>query len=217
MFFDDSLKGLKKELKTVGADVSFVKNWQKSYDKVKKQSPGIEEQYIKTKAELETVMGILKGMEQFLISMKDGMDLADVQAKLLDFAKDLKRYQNDFNYEFLISKEDKEFHLTYEAIITLCGKHMGNRSDLLILQSEVENLMAIAKEALTKEWPDSKEMAYYYLEHTDREIFELPHQDKVQVVKNMYESEFYSPMKEVIEDALGAERATEIMEVELWI
>ena len=29
--FEDSLKGLKKELKSAGMDVSFVKEWQKSY------------------------------------------------------------------------------------------------------------------------------------------------------------------------------------------
>ena len=47
MFFDDSLKRLKKELKAAGADMAFVKNWQKSYDKVRKQSIVIEKQYVK--------------------------------------------------------------------------------------------------------------------------------------------------------------------------
>jgi len=47
MFFDDSLKGLKKELKAADADLSFVKIWQKSYDKVKKQATIIGGQYAK--------------------------------------------------------------------------------------------------------------------------------------------------------------------------
>ena len=34
LFGEDSLKGLKKELKSAGADMSFVKGWQKSFDKV---------------------------------------------------------------------------------------------------------------------------------------------------------------------------------------
>ena len=217
MFFDDSLKGIKKELKTAGADISFVKEWQKSYDKVKKQSPIIEGQYIKSKEELETVMDILKGMEQSLIDAKDAWNLFQVKKTLSNYAKDMKKYQNSFQYEFLIGKEDKEFHLTYEAILSLCEKEGSEQKELLILHSEVENLMAITKEALEKQWPDFKEMAYFYLGHTDREIFELPHQDKVQVVRKMYKDEFYNPMKQVMEASLGEERANQIMEVELWI
>lgn len=217
MFFDDSLKGLKKELKTAGADMSFVKEWQKSYDKVKKQSPVIEGQYIKAKTELKAVMDMLEEMEQLFISTKDETDLYVMKKNLSDYARDMKKYQNSFNYEFLIGKEDKDFHLTFATIILLCGKDISDKRDLLILQSEVENLMAIVKEALEKHWPEFQEMAYYYLGHTDREIFDLPHQDKVQVVKKMYENEFYNPMKQVIEASLGEERANKIMEVELWI
>lgn len=216
MFFDDSLKGLKKELKTVGADITFVKSWQKNYDKVKKQYPIIQSQYIKAKNDLEAVMECLKGLEQLLISVKDISDAAAVKDKLTHYAKELKKYQNGFNHEFLIGKEDKEFHLIYSTILTLCGKDMTAKRERLILQSEVENLMAITKEALEKVWPDFHEMAYFYLEHTDREISELPHADKIQFVKKQYRDEFYNPMKQVIEAALGKERAKYVMEVELW-
>lgn len=217
MFFDDSLKGLKKELKAAGAEMSFVKDWQKTYDKVKKQYPIIEGQYIQVKKELDAVYAILKEMEQLLISCNTEADFGNVQKTLSGFAKEMKKYQNDFNYELLISKEDKEFHLTYTTIVTLCGKAMKAQKDVLILQSEVENLMAIVKEALAKQWPDFRAVAYYYLGHTDREIFDLPHQDKIGIVTKIYTGEFYNPMLQVIEDALGKERAKEIMEVEIWI
>lgn len=210
MFFDDSLKELKKELKATGANMSFVKNWQKIYDKVRKQTPVMEGQYTKAKSDLESVMECLKGMEQLLISDTDKTSLAN-------HAKNLKKYQNGFNCEFLIGKEDKEFHLIYDTILLLIGKEIKEKKDKLILQSEVENLMAIVKEALEKQWPDFREMAYFYLEHTDREIFELPHADKIQVVRKYYQDEFYNPMKQVIEAALGEERANRVMEVELWI
>ncbi len=216
MFFDDSLKGLKKELKITGADMSFVKGWQKNYDKVKKQYPVIESQYIKAKSDLELVMECLKGMEQLLISVKDAPD-GVFKEKLSYYAKSLKKHQNAFNQEFLIGKEDQEFHLMLATILSLCGKDMKEKRERLILQSEVENLMAITKEALEKKWPDFREMAYFYLEHTDRELFELPHMDKIQFVKKRYQDEFYNPMKQVIEAALGADRAKNVMEVELWI
>lgn len=217
MFFDDSLKGLKKELKTAGGNISFVKEWQKTYDKVKKQSVSLKGQYIKVIGELESVMAHLKKMEEILIAQNTETDYVSVKDQLCDFVKDLKNYQNDFNYEFLISKEDKEFHLTYTTIISLCEKNMSNPQEALILQSEVENLMSMTKEALDKRLPDYREMAYFYIGHSDCEIFELPHQEKLQLVQRIYMDEFYNPMKQIVETALGVERAKQIMEVDLWI
>lgn len=206
MFFDDSLKGLKKELKNAGADISFVKGWQKNYDKVKKQYPVLESQYMKAKSDLAIVMDCLKQMEELLINEKEVSETIRV----------LKKYQNGFNQEFLIGKEDKEFHLTFATILSLGAKGIKEKRERLILQSEVENLMAITKEALEKEWPEFREMAYFYLNHTDRELLELPHADKVQFVKKLYAKEFYNPMKQVVEEALGTERAMRVMEVEVW-
>lgn len=217
MFFDDSLKGLKKELKTTGTDISFVKQWQKTYDKVKKQSAAIQIQYTNAKAELEAVMSCLVQMEKLLITVNEGTKDDSFEKGILLLAKDMKKYQGSFNLEFLISKEDKDFHLIYETILSLCAKDVSEKRNVLILQSEVENLMAITKEALEKEWPDFREMAYFYLGHTDSELSKMPHQEKIELVHKQYKSEFYNPMKQILEAALGSERADRIMEVEVWI
>lgn len=216
MFFDDSLKGLKKELKAVGVDISFVKSWQKTYDKVKKQSPIIEGQYVQTQKKLKCVYGILKDLERLFVSFENGMDYKNVQKSLSEILKDMKKFQNDFTLEFLIGKEDKEFHLTYSAIISLGEKEIKEKRDTLIIQSEVENLLAITKEALEKEWPAFRALAYFYIEHTDKELLDLPHGEKVEKVTKIYEREFYKPMFQIVENALGKERAENIMEVELW-
>ena len=216
MFFDDSLKGLKKELKAADADMAFVKRWQKSYDRVKKQYPVMESQYIKAKNELEAVVKCLEEIEQLLILSKDILDSGLPKDELSQYVKELKKYQNGFNQEFLIGKEDTEFHLTFSTILSLCSKDIQDKRERLILQSEVENLMAIAKEALEKNWPDFKELAYFYLEHTDKELFDLPHADKIQFVKKVYADEFFNPMKQVVEAALGTARATKVMEVDVW-
>ena len=39
----------------------------------------------------------------------------------------------------------------------------------------------------------------------------------IEVVEKIYRNEFYNPMKQVIEAALGEERAKQVMEVDLWI
>ena len=84
------------------------------------------------------------------------------------------------------------------------------------MQSEVENILAVTEEALEKNWPDFRAMAYFYLDRTDREIYDLPHADKVAEVNRIYEVEFLAPMKALLEKYLGEERAKQILEVELW-
>ena len=160
---------------------------------------------------------IEKALEELLISAKDSSMESVVKEKLVHFAKEFRKYQTAFNQEFLIGKEDKEFHLTYAAILSLCENGIKEKSERLILQSEVENLMAITKEALEKEWPEFREMAYFYLTHGDKELLELPNAEKVLFVRTLYKDEFYNPMKQIVENALGTQRAQQIMEVEIWI
>jgi hypothetical protein len=216
LFGEDSLKGLKKELKAAGADMSFVKSWQKFFDKVKKNSGQIEEQYTQAKVELKQVYAVLKKMEGVLIAMKDDLANGSYEGVLSECIRELKKYQGHFNQEFLIGKEDKEFHLTYQTLLELCGKGLKEKKEVLIVQSEVENILAVTEEALEKEWPSYRAMAYYYLYRNDEDIFDLPHADKVAEVNHIYESEFLTPMSELLNDCFGEERAKEILEVEVW-
>ena len=207
LFGEDSLKGLKKELKSAGADMSFVKGWQKSFDKVKKSSAQIETQYTQAKQELEQVHTILKQMEEILIAR---------EGKLSECEKGLKKYQGRFNHEFLIGKEDKEFHLTYQTVLNLSANSRKTQKEVLILQSEVENILAVTEEALAKNWPDFRAMAYFYLNRTDKDIFDIPHADKVAEVNRIYEVEFLAPMREVLTKCFGEERAKQTLEVDVW-
>ena len=207
--FEDSLKVLKKELKDAGVDMNVVRDWQKYYDKVKRQAPQLEFQYQTATKELESVLSLLKGMEQFLISNKGTGDVTG-------YAKELKRYQGHFNHEFLISKEDSDFHSTFASILSLCEKCKRESSDALILQSEVENLIALVEEALEKELPEYHAMAFYYIERSDKEIFDLPHADKVAKVLRIYENEFLKPLRDGMEGRIRGQRIKEIMEEELW-
>ena len=50
--FEDSLKAIKKELKVAGVDMSFIKTWQKTYDKVRKSYPQLEKEYHQAKSDL---------------------------------------------------------------------------------------------------------------------------------------------------------------------
>ncbi len=206
--FEDSLKELKKEIKAAGGDVAFVKNWQKSFDKVKKQSLLLQGQYLGGKNDLEKVLSILSDMEKQIISGNRSFTEA---------GKELKKYQNSFHHEFLISQAHTDFHLTYGTLLGLCGKPFTEQKDVLILQSEVENLIALTKEALEKQFPDFRALAFFYIDHVDKEIEDLPHTDKIREVQNIYTREFLSPISQILASSLGEERTKTIMEVELWI
>lgn len=214
--FEDSLKKWKKDLKASGANMSDVKAWQKNFDKVQKQAPILEAQYVKTKQDLETVYGLLQAQEKALAEGKSCGEVVsskEFEQTFSAFSNKMKQYQNNFNHEFLISKEDTEFHLTYKSIVNLCDK---KEKAYLILQSEIENLLAVTKEALEKEWPDFRAMAFFYIGRTDKEISDIPHTDKVEKVMRVYENEFLQPMYRIMEECYGAEKAHRIMEVDLW-
>ena len=208
--FDDSLKFLKKELKDAGVDVSFLRQWQKAYDRVKQQAPVLKTQYLTAKQDLERVQRLLQDMEKRLIYG------ATEKEAMMAFSKEMKKYQGRFNQEFLIGKADVDFHSTHTSIVKQCEKDMMVKGNALILQSEIENLLAVTKEALEKTWPDFRAMAFFYLEREDKDISELPHQDKVSKVQKIYEEEFLSPFLEAVQGKLDAERITKIMEEELW-
>lgn len=208
--FDDSLKGLKKEFKDAGVDMSIIRQWQKSYDKVRQHAPVLEGQYKTAKLELETVLAWLKDMEQQIIDGRINKDSLGL------FCKEMKKFQGHFNQEFLIGKADTDFQTTYLSIIKLCDKGIGDKGNLLILQSEIENLMAVTKEALEKAWPGFKELAFFYLEHTDKEISDMPHLEKVARINGIYGEQFVAPFLGAVTGRINQERIAEIMEEELW-
>jgi len=214
--FDDSLKELKREWKDIGVDMSLVREWQKFYEKIKKQAPQLENQYFNVKEELEKVHTLLKDMEKLLISCQTkGVD-SDMKKQLIHLSKEIKKYQGAFQHEFLICERDTDFHTTYASILSLCGKNISKQKDVLILQSEVENLIALVKEALEKDRPDFRAMAFFYIEHTDKEIMELPHVDKVEKISTIYENEFLNSMRLELVKHMDAKRIEEILEVDLW-
>ena len=207
--FDDSLKSLKKDFKDAGVDMNFIRQWQKNYDKVRTQAPILETQYKTAKQELESVMSLIKDMEQQLIGGFVSRE------SLGNFAKELKKYQGHFNQEFLIGREDMDFHSTYASILKLSEKGIQDKKNGLILQSEIENLMAVIHEALAKNWPNFRAMAFFYIDRTDNDISELPHSEKVTRVGKIYEVEFIHPFQDALTGRINDIRIREIMEEEL--
>ena len=54
------------------------------------------------------------------------------------------------------------------------------------------------------------------LKQIDKEIFDIPHADKVEKVMRVFENECMQPMRQIFEMCYGAEHARQIVEVDLW-
>mgnify|MGYP000787048453 CR=1 FL=1 len=102
--------------------------------------------------------------------------------------------QNNFDHEFLVSKEDQEFHSTYDTILRLGMKALNASDQKLLLQSEIENLLALLKENLEKEEPKIEALTFYYQLGSDQELAQLPPAEKLEKITYFYEHEFRQPI-----------------------
>ncbi len=208
--FDDSLKGLKKEWKDAGVDMSLVRTWQKSYDKVRVQRGVLQAAYERAKRELLEVQELLEGLEQQLIQKTYTGD------GLQNTVHRMKGYLGHFDHEFLLGKADTDFQTTYDSIMRLCLRKDLDKGDAVILQSETENILAIIKEALDRKWPDFRALSFFYLEHTDKDLVDMPHQEKLILVRDVYQQEFLMPMENALRDGIDADRVRHLMEEDIW-
>ena len=149
----ESEKQFKNAMEAAGADMSVVNSWLKLYQKTKKNSVNVTNKYYVVKANLNKLLSDLKEIEQLIIS--DEQDPA-VKKKIGSLIRDCKSMKNEFDDEFLINKDDKDFHMTLESVIKLGTEFCVNRScgDHIIFQSEVENLIHLAEEGASREKPD---------------------------------------------------------------
>lgn len=194
MFGEDiEIRQLKKRLSAAGADMDVVKEWQRILERIHKQYYGQFEKYEKSKSSLKEVDCIMKRIEQMMIAREDW---SKEQAKeLAELRKELKKMKDSYIHEFLVSKDDKDFHLTYETILKLMDHFDGKNDHTIILQSEVENILAIAAENLEKEKPNMLALTYFYIVGSDAQLTELPPKMRLEKITSKYEAEFINPMR----------------------
>ncbi len=199
---EDEFKELKTALQTLDCDMAFVKSWQKSYDKTRKLLPGVIGRYSAARSAAVQAESILERLEQ---SMKDKDTAVWSREQLREFQmhiRELKKLQNAFDHEFLVSKEDKELHLTYQTVIKLGAKLGEEMQQRIILQSEIENALSLLKENLEKEIPDYFQLGFFYLHDTDESLVDLPPSGRLERLRQNFETEFYAPMTKLLTDAI---------------
>ena len=155
---DEAFDKIKAALAATDSDMAAFKSWQKKYEKLSRQWQNVQTQYENARAATEWVNNAAGQMERMITGEK-----AYDKKEFAQLIKEMKRRQNGFDHEFLISAEDHEFHSTYDTIVRLGQKAYETADQRLILQSEIENLLALLRENLEKERPSAWKLAFYLM------------------------------------------------------
>lgn len=195
---EEDEKKFRDAMLAAGADPSTVKAWLKIFSKTRKNALNTASRYYSVKDKLETLIQSLEDAERMLIADKESLNkemciTSDSKSQMTLYSREFKRLQGCFNDEFLISKEDKDFQTTLDSVTALSAKYDGTEN--LILQSEVENLLYLAREGLDREKPDMFALAYFYLERSNKDLEELNFSAKIERVNQIFEDEFISVIK----------------------
>lgn len=195
---NDFVENVKSALAAVDCDMGAFRSWQKMYDKLKKKKSEQEDRYRRCREQTKRVQEDAQLMEHMLTTAQsvDGKEFG----RLL---KDLRQMQNSFDHEFLVSKEDQEFHSTYDTILRLGTKALNAPDQKLLLQSEIENLLALLKENLEKEEPEIAALTFYYQFGSDQELAQLPPAEKLSKITYLYECEFRQPILRLLENGIS--------------
>lgn len=189
---DEEIKQLKSRLQQAGRDSDITKRWVKQLMGIKRQLPQVQKKYTDALENLMVVSEYVSELKEQLSGRKiwDKSSLRDLQ----DISKELKRIGNSYDNEFVVSREDREFHLIYDTIRRLLDKFGGADDERILLLSEVENLSALIKEKLEREKPDPVSLTFFYMDHRDEELVNLPPEVRLQKLTQVAEEEFYQPM-----------------------
>jgi hypothetical protein len=194
---DEELEKIRAALAAVGADMSAFRGWQKQYEKVNKQWQTVQERYNDALLVTRQVQSDARLLERLLVA--GGALNRQEFSRIL---KDLKRLQNSFDHEFLISREDVEFHSTYDTILRLGMRSLDAQDQRLILQSEVENLLDLLKENLEKTAPNPRKLCLFYQYGTDKELAVLSPADRLARIERVYDSRFLRPILLLLTEAV---------------
>jgi hypothetical protein len=194
---DEDLERVRSALIATDSDMSVFRSWQKQYDKLNKQWQSVRERYAGASLTTGRVEEDASQLERMLTGTVP-MDLTEFTQIL----KELKRMQNSFDHEFVISKEDHEFHSTYDTILRLGVKALDSPDQRLILQSEIENLLELLRENLAKDAPDPRKLCFYYQNGTDQELAKLSPSDRLERIERTYEMDFEKPILQLLTSAV---------------
>ena len=194
--FDEELKLIKKAMQTADCDMSVVRAWLKLYEKVKKQTAATKDSYIQARANLEEIQKYAAKLEQVVV--EEAWQSSRCKEEVAAITGKLRQMDGSYEHEFLVSRENQEYHLTYHSVIELGQKEC----DKIIFQSEVENLSALNQEILGRETPDFYHLGFYETDRSAEDLSDLPYSEKMRKIGSLYEADFLRPIRKQLITAI---------------
>jgi hypothetical protein len=197
MAVSKNIKLLQKELKRAGADKRVVREWIKLYQKINKKYPKVKGSYDTERAKLVHLQNLLKHMEASFVAG------GDVKTALKQDVALLKQVKEFAGHEFLVDKGNTEFALTFSRLKTMTASLKKiSEKDMLFLHSEIENLSDMIKEILENKMPNLHALTFFLMNYSENQLKELPYDEKLRKVEQVYKQRFCKPMEEVLSVAL---------------
>lgn len=196
----DENKDLKNAIQQTGCNMGMVKEWQKSNEKMRKQMPAVQSRFENAKAALVQADEDIRRMEQLLQDRK-GSSKED-EKELANLLKDLQRLKGNWSHEFLVSTGDSEYITIYETILKVGNEFVSTGVKALILQSEVENLIALSDEILERKEPDMEMLSYFYLHYSSDGLVKLSPKEGIVTISNIYQEEYVDTMLQLLQTAI---------------
>lgn len=196
--FDSEEKKFRNVMASLGVPANVLRSWQKKLEKTQKAAVMEREKYFRVKGALAQLEKELLAVEQCLREQ----NTVELTKEYQVFLKELKSLKGCCDHEFLISSENQEFHSTYDTLLRMGAEPLADEDERLIVQSEIENLIELTKEALDRKPPDFFHLGYYFTFHNWKELCELSPQEKINRVWHVFEREFLKEIQQHIQNAL---------------
>lgn len=212
--FSETLKEIKKAVSVTAVNPDGFKAWVKDYERVSKQMNGTYDSYTHAKSSLLEVEQLLVELEALLKEYASKDESAwdkEQRNRVHELGKQLKQRLGRQTHDFLVDEENSEYHSIYQCIVSESNTFQGEAPRRIMLLSEVENLLAMIREIKGRRRPNLNHLAYQYTYGKVKNLKELPYQDKLQHLQQVYLSDFYEPIERIL--IAEGERAGEMLEL----
>ena len=212
--FSETLKEIKKAVSITAVNPDGFRAWVKDYEKVLKQMNGTYESYTNARSSLMEAEKLLNELETLLkeYASKDENAWDKEQLnRVHEWGKQLRLRLGKQTHDFLVDEENSEYHSIYQCIVSESTTFQGEATKRIMLQSEVENLLAMIREIKGRRRPNLNHLAYQNTYGKVKNLKELPYQDKLQRLQQVYLTDFYEPIERLL--IAEGERAREMLEL----
>lgn len=205
------LKRLTKGLKKAGADRNQVRSWLKDAKQLTKKKPKYAQEYVEALGAQRRVERSAKDLEKVLILAGEEKLDATQKTRWENAVADLVACNREWIHPFLVAEDDREYQMVYEAVLRMGITAQSEKKERVLLQSEVENLLAMTGEILEHKMPDITAYCYFCMKHENKELLDLSPAERRKKITSIFETEYITEIQTMINQVLSGEQRQEAL------